>query len=90
MTAPIQDTTTPATLLARLSNSESGQDIIEYALLAALVALGGVATMPNLSAQISTAFDRLATGVTNTIPATPHALLPPSGGHHDGGDHHGG
>lgn len=45
---------------------ESGQDLIEYALLAAVIALGSVAAMSLLATRISTAFANIGTKLTNT------------------------
>jgi pilus assembly protein Flp/PilA len=44
-------------LLRRLKNDEAGQDLIEYALLAAFVALGSVAALIVLGPAIKTLFD---------------------------------
>jgi pilus assembly protein Flp/PilA len=43
-------------LLRSLHRDESGQDLIEYALVAALIAFGAVATMQTLASNINTAF----------------------------------
>ncbi|MGC2300777.1 MAG: Flp family type IVb pilin [Acidobacteriaceae bacterium] len=42
-----------------LVDDESGQDLIEYALIAALVALGALAAMGSLSNQISNEFNSI-------------------------------
>jgi pilus assembly protein Flp/PilA len=42
-----------------LLDEESGQDLIEYALIAALVALGALAAMGSLSNQISNEFNSI-------------------------------
>lgn len=42
-----------------LMDEESGQDLIEYALIAALVALGALAAMGSLSNQISNEFNSI-------------------------------
>jgi pilus assembly protein Flp/PilA len=52
-------------LLSNLVNDESGQDLIEYALVAALVGLGAVAAMKGLSNSIGTAFNGVGTSLTN-------------------------
>jgi pilus assembly protein Flp/PilA len=52
-------------LLNNLVNDESGQDLIEYALVAALVGLGAVAAMKGLSNSIGTAFNGVGTSLTN-------------------------
>jgi pilus assembly protein Flp/PilA len=44
---------------------ESGQDLIEYALVAALVGLGAVASMKGLANSIGTAFNGVGTALTN-------------------------
>jgi pilus assembly protein Flp/PilA len=43
-------------LLARLVAEDSGQDLIEYALVAALVGLGAVAAMGTLKNAVATVF----------------------------------
>jgi pilus assembly protein Flp/PilA len=47
------------TLLNAPLREESGQDLIEYALIAALVALGAIASMGTLSNQISNEFNTI-------------------------------
>jgi len=48
-------------LLSNLMNDESGQDLIEYALVAALVGLGAVTAMKGLATNISNAFTSVGT-----------------------------
>ena len=48
-------------------SDESGQDLIEYALVAAIIALGAVATMTTLATAISTAFTTVGTKLTTAI-----------------------
>lgn len=48
-------------ILRRLHNDESGQDLIEYALLAALIALAAVATMQSVGTTINTIFTSINT-----------------------------
>ena len=43
-------------LLTNLRQDESGQDLIEYALIAALIALGAVTSMKAVSTAIGTEF----------------------------------
>ena len=50
-----------------LMNDESGQDLIEYALVAALIALGATAAMTTLATTISTAFGSVGTKLTSAI-----------------------
>jgi pilus assembly protein Flp/PilA len=47
------------TMLKRLGNEESGQDLIEYALLAALIALAAIAAMTQLGFGINAKFDEV-------------------------------
>jgi pilus assembly protein Flp/PilA len=46
---------------------ESGQDLIEYALVAGLIALGAVAAMTGLSTKIGTAFNTVGNNLNNNI-----------------------
>jgi hypothetical protein len=61
-------------LLVRLVQEDSGQDLIEYVLLAGLVGSGGAAIAPPLVAQMSTAYQGWVTN-TNAIwqPCAPAA-----------------
>ena len=52
-------------LLKNLVVEESGQDLIEYALVAALVGLGAVAAMKGLSNNIGNTFNSVGTGLAN-------------------------
>jgi len=51
-------------LLKNLMTEESGQDLIEYALVAALVGLGSVASMQGLASSIANTFSGVATALT--------------------------
>lgn len=46
---------------------ESGQDLIEYALVAALVGLGSVAAMSGLSNSIANTFNGVGNQLTNAV-----------------------
>ena len=46
-------------VLHSLHNDESGQDLIEYALVAALIAFGSVATMQTLATNLNTAYSNI-------------------------------
>lgn len=46
---------------------ESGQDLIEYALVAALVGLGAVASMKTLATSIGTVFSAVGTTLTTAV-----------------------
>ena len=48
-------------------NDESGQDLIEYALVAALVGLGSVASMNSLATSIASAFNGIGTTLSSSI-----------------------
>lgn len=52
-------------ILTNLMNEDSGQDLIEYALVAALVGLGAVAAMGTLKNSISNTFTTIGTSLTN-------------------------
>ena len=53
--------------LVNLVKQESGQDLIEYALVVALVALGATAGMQSLAQGVNAAFTSIATTVNNAI-----------------------
>jgi pilus assembly protein Flp/PilA len=48
----------------RLLADESGQDLIEYALLAALIALGAITAIKSLGTKVSGAFTNVGTTLT--------------------------
>ena len=52
------------TLMARLVREDAGQDLIEYALLAAFVATAVTAAMQFLATSISTEYNNVAGSVT--------------------------
>jgi pilus assembly protein Flp/PilA len=52
-------------LLKNLVAEESGQDLIEYALVAALVGLGSVASMQSLAGSIANAFNGIGVALAN-------------------------
>ncbi len=54
-------------LLKNLMTDESGQDLIEYALVAALVGLGSVAAMGNLAGSIANTFNAVGTSLTAAV-----------------------
>ena len=53
--------------LRKFVQDESGQDLIEYALVAALVGLGSVAAMQGLSNSIATTFNGVGNSLTNAV-----------------------
>jgi pilus assembly protein Flp/PilA len=48
-------------------NDESGQDLIEYALVAGLIGLGALAAMTGLSGSIGNAFSSVGNSLTNSV-----------------------
>lgn len=48
-----------STLLRKLLNEDSGQDLIEYALIAALIALATITAMKTLSNKIGSEFNTI-------------------------------
>jgi pilus assembly protein Flp/PilA len=55
------------TTLTHLLRDESGQDLIEYALVAALIALGAIAAMNSVASGISTAFSAVSSDLSSAI-----------------------
>ena len=53
--------------IKNLVTEDSGQDLIEYALVAALVGLGAVTSMKGLATSIGTAFNGVGTALTNAV-----------------------
>jgi pilus assembly protein Flp/PilA len=54
-------------ILSSVLSDESGQDLIEYALVAALIALGATAAMNSLAGSISTAFSTVGTKLSTAV-----------------------
>jgi pilus assembly protein Flp/PilA len=54
-------------IVNNLISDESGQDLIEYALVAALVGLGAVASMKSIATSINSAFTSISTSLTSAI-----------------------
>jgi pilus assembly protein Flp/PilA len=54
-------------ILINLVSDDSGQDLIEYALVAGLIALGATAAMNTLATTISTAFSTVGSKLTNAV-----------------------
>jgi pilus assembly protein Flp/PilA len=53
--------------LKNLGREESGQDLIEYALIAALIALAGVAGMQTVGSGIASAFTSVTTNLSSAL-----------------------
>lgn len=54
-------------VLRSLHGEESGQDLIEYALVAALIAFGAVTTMGALATDINVAFSLIGSSLSAAI-----------------------
>jgi len=50
---------------ARLWREDNGQDLIEYALVAGLIALAATAGMQSVAANINSAFSNIGTQITS-------------------------
>jgi pilus assembly protein Flp/PilA len=48
-------------------NDSKGQDLVEYALAAGLVAVAAVAAMPALSSTVSTVFTKIGSIINNNV-----------------------
>ena len=53
-------------LIRKLSSTDA-QDLVEYALLIALIAFGAVATIGNLSTEINLAFNVLSSDLASSL-----------------------
>lgn len=58
-------------LITSLHESESGQDLIEYALVCALIALGAIAGMANVANAINSAFSKIGSELSSATVANP-------------------
>jgi pilus assembly protein Flp/PilA len=54
-------------LLNNLMTDESGQDLIEYALVAALVGLASIASMQSLAGSIMNTFTAIGTAIDSAV-----------------------
>jgi pilus assembly protein Flp/PilA len=57
-------------MLVALHRDESGQDLIEYALVAALIAFAAIAGMNYVANEINTAFSKIGNKLVSAIPAS--------------------
>jgi pilus assembly protein Flp/PilA len=55
------------TNILRFWNDEQGQDLVEYALAAGLVAVAAVACMPGLSGTVNTVFSKVESIVNANV-----------------------
>lgn len=58
------------TLFASLHEDESGQDLIEYALVCALIALGAIAGMGTVADTINNAFSKIGSSLSSATAAS--------------------
>ena len=54
-------------ILTALLRDESGQDLIEYALVAAIIGLAAVAAMSTLASNISNAFSAVGSKLSSAV-----------------------
>lgn len=54
-------------ILSALVSDESGQDLVEYALVVALISLGSIATMKTLANSISDMFGTVGTSLNSAV-----------------------
>jgi pilus assembly protein Flp/PilA len=57
----------PINILSGLIRDESGQDLIEYALVAAIIALGATTAISSVATAVSGAFNKIGTSLTNAV-----------------------
>ncbi|HTS29108.1 MAG TPA: Flp family type IVb pilin [Bryobacteraceae bacterium] len=53
--------------IRRFWNDTQGQDLVEYALAAGMVAVAAVAAMPQLSATVNNVFNKIASIITSAM-----------------------
>jgi len=53
--------------LKDLIDTEDGQDLVEYALVVALIAFGATVSVKALSTEIKTAFNTISTDLANAL-----------------------
>ena len=56
-----------ADILSRFHCEDGGQDLIEYALVAALIALGAVVSMNSLASSINVTFNKVASRLSTNV-----------------------
>ena len=64
-----EERSTMNNLMTRFVREEEGQDLIEYSLLAALIAVASIVAMTALGTQISELFGRIGTRLGAAAPA---------------------
>jgi pilus assembly protein Flp/PilA len=58
-----------ATCIREFVRAEEGQDLIEYALLAALIALGAVVALRTTGTSVNGVFNSIVSQLTTAVPA---------------------
>ena len=58
---------TVSRIFGNLLHDDSGQDLIEYALVAALIGLGATATMRTFAGSIATALSGIGSKLTSSV-----------------------
>jgi pilus assembly protein Flp/PilA len=53
--------------VANLWHEDEGQDLVEYALAAGMVAVAAVAVMPTLSSVVSNVFSKIGSMITSSV-----------------------
>jgi pilus assembly protein Flp/PilA len=53
--------------LQNLMTRDEGQDMVEYALVVAIIAFGATAAMSNLSSELNTAFKSISTKLSSSL-----------------------
>ena len=51
-----------------LARDERGQDLIEYALIATMIAIFSIAGLVNASGEVNAIWDEIANGIKNAVP----------------------
>ena len=54
-------------LVVRFAGDESGQNLVEYALVVVLVALAAITAMSNLGTSVNTAFNKIGSTLNSAI-----------------------
>ena len=55
------------TAVLNFLRDEEGQDLVEYALVVALIAFGAVTAMKGLSAELNTAFNQISSTLASSL-----------------------
>ena len=63
----MKDRLSKLSVMLQILKDENGQDLIEYALVVALIAFAATAGMSTLAQDLNTAFSNIGTKVTNYI-----------------------